>query len=104
MDTLGMQKTNNSHPQKMTVLFMGVVIDQGYTQGPGKADYLDTKCQRAHNPCPLHVTECLQQLDQNAEYRDYTPEWGIIIGLSWLRNHWTCIGKPDSGMMKWLLS
>jgi len=82
MDTSGMQKTNNSHPQKMTVLFMGVVMDQGYTQGPGKADYLDTKCQRAHNPCPPHVTECLQQLDQNAEYRDYTPEWGIIIGLS----------------------
>ena len=38
MDTSGMQKTNNSHPEKMTVLFMGVVMDQGYTQGPGKAD------------------------------------------------------------------
>lgn len=59
MDTSGMQETNHRHPQKMTVLFMGVVMDQGYTQGPGKADYLHTKCQRAHNPCPSCVTECL---------------------------------------------
>lgn len=48
-----------------------ISMDWGYTQAPGKANYLDTRSQRnnsqgLHNPCLLHMT-CGSQWPQRAE-------------------------------------
>lgn len=72
-------------------LSVGISMDQGCTQGPRKADDLDTRCPRNniqgwHQSCPPHVTRCWEQ---NADRRGGNTEWGWITCLNWLRQHWT---------------